>query len=67
MQYAIVESGGKQYKAVEGNTIEVDYMPVEIGQKVELKSVLLTVDGEKVNVGNPSGKRCSGKNHGRQP
>lgn len=54
MQYAIVESGGKQYKAVEGNEIEVDYMPaVEIGQKVELKSVLLTADGEKVTVGTP--------------
>jgi large subunit ribosomal protein L21 len=53
MQYAIVESGGKQFKAVEGNTIEVDYSPLEIGQKIELKSVLLLVDGEKVNVGKP--------------
>jgi len=53
MQYAIVESGGKQYKAVVGNTIEVDYMPVEIGQKVELKSVLLMVNDEKVEVGKP--------------
>jgi large subunit ribosomal protein L21 len=53
MQYAIVESGGKQYKAVEGSLIEVDYLPIEIGQKVELKSVLLTVNGEKVNVGTP--------------
>lgn len=53
MQYAIVESGGKQYKAVEGKEIEVDYMPLEIGQAVELKSVLLTVNGEVVKVGTP--------------
>jgi len=53
MQYAIVESGGKQFKAVEGKTIEVDYLPVEIGAEVELKSVLLMVDGEKVKVGTP--------------
>jgi len=54
MKYAIVESGGKQYKAVEGETIDVDRLPVEVGGKVDLKSVLLTVDGKEVTVGNPS-------------
>lgn len=54
MKYAIVESGGKQYKAVEGETIDVDRLPVEVGGKVDLKSVLLTVDGKDVTVGNPS-------------
>ena len=53
MKYAIIESGGKQYKAVEGGIIEVDLLPVEAGQSVELEMVLLVADGEKVEVGTP--------------
>jgi large subunit ribosomal protein L21 len=53
MKYAIVEDGGKQYKAVEGATIEVDYYPAEIGETVDLSNVLLIVDGVSVNVGKP--------------
>jgi large subunit ribosomal protein L21 len=54
MKYAIVESGGKQYKAVEGETIDVDRLPVDVGSKVDLKQVLLTVDGEEVSIGTPT-------------
>jgi large subunit ribosomal protein L21 len=53
MKYAIVENGGKQYKAVEGGTIEVDRMPMDVGKKVDLKDVLLVVDGKEVTVGTP--------------
>lgn len=53
MKYAIVEDGGKQYKAVEGSTIEVDRFPAEIGEQVDLERVLLVVDGEQVSVGTP--------------
>ena len=53
MKYAIVESGGKQYRAVEGSIIEVDRMDVEIGQQVSLASVLLLVDGDDIAVGAP--------------
>jgi large subunit ribosomal protein L21 len=53
MKYAIVESGGKQYKAVEGGTIEVDRLPVETGTNVKLEQVLLLADGETVTVGKP--------------
>ncbi len=52
MEYAIVESGGKQYKAVVGETIDVDRLPNEAGDEVELK-VLLSVVDNKVNVGTP--------------
>lgn len=54
MKYAIVESGGKQYKAVEGEPIDVDRLPVDVGEKVILKQVLLTVDGDEVSVGTPT-------------
>ena len=53
MKYAIVESGGKQYRAVEGGTIEVDRLPVETGTSVKLEQILLIADGENVTVGTP--------------
>ena len=53
MKYAVVECGGKQYKAVEGGTIEVDRFSAEVGEQVDLERVLLFVDGEQVSVGTP--------------
>jgi large subunit ribosomal protein L21 len=53
MKYAIVEDGGKQYKAVEGKTIEVDRFSAEIGEQVDLERVLLLVDDEQVSIGKP--------------
>ncbi len=44
MKYAIVEDGGKQYKAVEGETIEVDRFQAEIGEQVDLDRVMLISD-----------------------
>ena len=52
--YAIVESGGKQYKAVPGTTIEVDRLQVEEGTQFDLDQVLLVSDGEDVKVGAPT-------------
>jgi len=52
MQYAIVESGGKQYRAVPGETIEVDRLHKEVGEQVALK-VLLLADGDEIAVGTP--------------
>ena len=54
MKYAIIASGGKQYKAVEGGTIEIDLLDVEAGQPVSLDQVLLLVEGEAVHVGTPT-------------
>jgi large subunit ribosomal protein L21 len=53
MKYAIIESGGKQYRAIEGATIEVDRLPVEAGEQVPLESVLLVVNDDQVSVGMP--------------
>src|SRR5262245_60316537 len=54
MRFAIVESGGKQYRAVEGRTIEVDRLPVEEGKQFNLERVLLMADGDEVMVGTPT-------------
>jgi large subunit ribosomal protein L21 len=53
MRYAIIQSGGKQYRAEEGKTIEVDRLDLEAGKKVELGEVLLASDGDKILVGKP--------------
>jgi large subunit ribosomal protein L21 len=54
MKYAIIESGGKQYKAVEGGSIDVDRLPVQAGENVRLERVLLLADGANVIVGAPA-------------
>lgn len=53
MKYAIVEDGGKQYKAVEGGTIDVDHFQADIGEQIDLENVLMVVDDESINVGTP--------------
>jgi len=53
MKYAIVESGGKQFRAVEGGTLEIDRLPLEPGANVKLEQVLLLADGENITVGMP--------------
>jgi large subunit ribosomal protein L21 len=59
MKYAILESGGKQYRAVEGATIEVDRLPQAVGERLSLGRVLLLVDGEQVAVGTPTVSEAS--------
>ncbi|MBV6395119.1 MAG: 50S ribosomal protein L21 [Anaerolineales bacterium] len=54
MKYAIVESGGKQFKAVEGEAIDVDRLPGQPGEDWALDKVLMFVDGETVSVGKPN-------------
>jgi large subunit ribosomal protein L21 len=53
MRFAIVESGGKQYRAIEGRTLEVDRLPIDTGNKFDFERVLLMADGDDVMVGTP--------------
>ena len=54
MRFAIIESGGKQYRAIEGRTIEVDRLAVEEGTKFDVERILLMADGDDVMVGMPT-------------
>ncbi|MBT3362254.1 MAG: 50S ribosomal protein L21 [Chloroflexi bacterium] len=51
--YAIVETGGKQYKVAAGQTLDVEMLPQEIGSSVELDKVLMVADGDKIVTGQP--------------
>ncbi len=53
MKIAVLEAGGKQFLAREGQAIEVDRMQAQVGDAVELKDVLLVVDGPEIRVGTP--------------
>ncbi len=52
--YAIIETGGKQYKVTPGQVIEVDHLGIGEGSTVELDKVLLIADEDRVTVGNPT-------------
>jgi large subunit ribosomal protein L21 len=52
--YAVVESGGKQYKVAVGQTVDVEKLSVEPGEAVTLDRVLLVADGDKVQIGRPT-------------
>jgi len=51
--YAIVQTCGKQYRVSPGDSIEVEKLPQEVGQQVELGQVLMVADGAQVRVGQP--------------
>ena len=52
--YAIIETGGKQYKVTPGQTIDVERLDVAEGNTVDLDRVLLIADGDKVTLGKPT-------------
>ncbi len=52
--YAIVKTGGKQYRVQPGQTIEVEKLPATVGDSVTLDRVLLVADGEQITVGQPT-------------
>lgn len=51
--YAIVDSGGKQYKTEEGQVLRVEKLAGEVGAPVDFDRVLLLSDGEAVTIGRP--------------
>ena len=54
MRTAIVESGGKQYRAVEGSTIDVDRLAHEVGKSFDFERVLMMLDEDVFMVGTPT-------------
>lgn len=52
--YAIIESGGKQYRVEPGALVELERIPGDVGSRVELSRVLLVSDGSTVKVGHPT-------------
>jgi large subunit ribosomal protein L21 len=53
MSYAIIQTGGKQYRVSEGDVLSVEKLPTETGKETIFNDVLLVVNGDKVNFGAP--------------
>lgn len=51
--YAIVRTGGKQYKVAPGEKLRVEQLPAEVGSEIVLDQVLMVGDGESVRLGAP--------------
>ena len=51
--YAVVQTGGKQYKVAVGETVDVEHVHADVGDTVTLDEVLMIADGEDVQVGKP--------------
>ena len=54
MSFAIIETGGKQYKVSASNILKVEKLNIVKGKKVEFKKVLLVNDDKNTEVGNPT-------------
>jgi len=53
MPYAIIKTGGRQYRVVEGDTIDVDLLDAEVGKTTTFGEVLLHADGDRLTHGDP--------------
>ncbi|MGQ3888040.1 50S ribosomal protein L21 [Legionella sp. CNM-1927-20] len=51
--YAVIKTGGKQYRVKEGDVIRVESLSGDVGSEVDFADVLMLADGDKVTVGNP--------------
>ncbi len=57
--YAVIVSGGKQYRVQEGQTIQVEKLVAETGDSIKFDNVLMLSNGEDLNIGAPFVKGCS--------
>ncbi len=53
MAYAIVKTGGKQYRVSEGDVVDVEKLEAEVGDQATLDQVLFYSDGSAANIGDP--------------
>lgn len=69
--YAVIKSGGKQYRVKQGDTIKVEKIEAEAGSDVRIEDVLLVADGDQIDIGTPlvagASVTATVKSHGRGP
>ena len=67
--YAVIATGGKQYRVIEGQTLKVEKLIADVGASLDIDKVLMVADGEDVKIGKPyidGGKvTVTVKSHGR--
>ena len=63
MGYAVISSGGKQYKVREGETVHVERLDGDVGAEIVFDHVLMHSDGENVSIGTPVLENAVVKGH----
>ncbi len=53
-KFAVIKTGGKQYKVSEGEVLTVEKLDIEEGKDLDITEVLLIADGDKIEVGKPT-------------
>ena len=51
--YAVIKTGGKQYRVVSGEKLKIEQIPADIGSEIVLDQVLMVSDGDALSVGTP--------------
>ena len=51
--YAVIKTGGKQYRVKTGDVLKIEQLPVEAGSELDFSEVLMITDGENSTVGTP--------------
>ncbi|QJR12143.1 50S ribosomal protein L21 [Usitatibacter rugosus] len=51
--YAVIKTGGKQYRVTTGEKLKIEQIPADVGSQITLDQVLMVGEGESVKVGNP--------------
>ena len=51
--YAVIKTGGKQYRVAAGEKLKIEQIPAEVGAEVTLDQVLMVGEGESVKIGTP--------------
>ena len=67
--YAVIKTGGKQYRVSSGEKLKVEQLAADVGSEITIDQVLMVADGDKVSIGKPLVEGASVKatvvNHGR--
>ncbi|MGB4467425.1 MAG: 50S ribosomal protein L21 [Azovibrio sp.] len=67
--YAVIKTGGKQYRVCAGQKLKVEQIPADVGAEITLDQVLMVGEGESVKVGAPlvpgAAVKCTVVSHGR--
>ena len=51
--YAVIKTGGKQYRVKEGDVLKLEQLLCEVGQEISFSDVLMVADGDKITCGTP--------------
>ncbi len=51
--YAVIKTGGKQYRVTEGDLLKIEKVTGEVGEAIEFEEVLMIANGEQIDVGRP--------------